>query len=254
MEVRSLLAWIVAVALLASGSAHAQTLAPQRVIRVLFIGNSYTHFHQLPHLVRRIIASSDPDAIVHTQQVTHSGWDLARHWRAGIARRRLVPSAHYTHVVLQGHSLAPLHDRERRQMTEAAERFAELSTRAGARTVLFETWARQSGNVIYQHGDAASPADMQARIDQAYRTIADDTGATIAPIGDAFQHVATLLPEGDLYGRDGSHPSALGVFIAAATLATRIAGIDAAAITYRPPDISAEEFDTVRRTLASVRE
>jgi hypothetical protein len=245
--VRSILAILVAVALMLPGGTRAQT--SPRVIRVLFIGNSYTHFHQMPHLVRRIIASAEPDAVVHTQAVTHSGWDLWRHWRAGIARRRLVPSAHYTHVVLQGHSLAPLHDRERRHMTEAADRFAALSERAGARTILFETWARQSGNVVYRHGDPASPADMQASIDAAYHAIAADTGATVAPVGDTFRRVATLLPEDDLYGRDGSHPSELGTFVAAATLATQIAGIDPMTITYRPIEISPSEFDTVREAL-----
>jgi hypothetical protein len=92
---------------------------------------------------------------------------------------------------------------------------------------------------------------MQARIDRAYETIASDTGATIAPVGDAFRQLASILPEGDLYGHDGSHPSELGTFIAAATLATRIAGVTPQEITYRPYEISREQFDTVRRALGS---
>jgi hypothetical protein len=138
-------------------------------------------------------------------------------------------------------------------MTEAADRFAELSARAGARTILFETWARRSGNAVYRHGDATSPAEMQARIDQTYRAIADGTGATIAPVGDTFRQVASILPEGDLYGRDGSHPSELGTFVAAATLATRIAGIDPRAITYRPIDVTPAELETIRTALRDIR-
>lgn len=249
---RSVVACVVALTLLlaSSTSSHAQVATQPRVLRILFIGNSYTHFHQLRHVVRRVIQSAEPGVVVHTQEVTHSGWDLWRHWRAGIARRRLG-SAHFTHVVLQGHSLAPLRDRDRARMSEAAHHFSDLITHVGAQAVLYETWARRSGHRVYRQGDAASPADMQARIDRAYETIASDTGATIAPVGDAFRRLASILPEGDLYGEDGSHPSELGTFIAAATLASRIAGVTPQQITYRPYEISREQFDTVRRSLAA---
>ena len=88
---------------------------------------------------------------------------------------------------------------------------------------------------------------MQARIDRAYESIAEGTGAHIAPVGDTFRRLATILPEGDLYSSDGSHPSELGTFIAAATLATRIAGLDPRAISYRPFEISPAQFETVRQ-------
>ncbi len=258
---RSILACLVALTLLVAGStpSHAQVIASStppsgaathpRVLRILFIGNSYTHFHQLRNVVRRVIQSAEPGVIVHTQEVTHSGWDLWRHWRSGIARRRLG-SAHFTHVVLQGHSLAPLRDRDRLRMTDAAHRFSDLITRSGAEAVLYETWARRSGNRVYRRGETTSPSDMQDRIDRAYATIASETGATIAPVGDTFRRIASVLPEGDLYSHDGSHPSELGTFIAAATLATRIAGIAPHEITYRPYEVTREQFEAVRRTLA----
>lgn len=229
-------------------SGDASPSAP-RVLRILFIGNSYTHFHQLRHLVRRVIESAEPGTVVHTQEVTHSGWDLWRHWRAGIARRRLG-RGHYTHVVLQGHSLAPLRDRDRARMTEAATRFSDLIERSGARAVLYETWARRSGHRVYRLGEAAGPEDMQARIDRTYADIAARTGASIAPVGPTLRRIATILPEQDLYSSDGSHPSELGTFVAAATLATSIAGVDPAAITYRPWEVPPGAFETVRRSLA----
>jgi hypothetical protein len=242
---------VIALSLLVtSGALHAQTQSSPhpRVLRILFIGNSYTHFHQLRHVVRRVIQSADPSVVVHTQEVTHSGWDLWRHWRAGIARRRLG-RAHFTHVVLQGHSLAPLRDRDRVRMQAAAHRFSELITRAGAEPVLYETWARRTGHRVYRQGEAASPEDMQERIDRAYESIASDTGATIAPVGDTFRRMTTVLPEATLYSHDGSHPSELGTFIAAATLATHIARIAPSSIRYRPIEITREQFDAVRREL-----
>jgi hypothetical protein len=249
--VRRLVVCLVALTLLLAGSApsRAQVATHPRVLRILFIGNSYTHFHQLRHVVRRVLQSAEPGVIVHTQEVTHSGWDLWRHWRSGIARRRLG-RAHFTHVVLQGHSLAPLRDRDRARMRDAAHRFSDLITHAGAQAILYETWARRSGHRVYRHGEAAGPDDMQARIDRTYETIASDTGATIAPVGDTFRRIAAILPEADLYTQDGSHPSELGTFIAAATLAMRIGSIDARAISYRPYEVSRTQFETVRSALA----
>jgi len=235
--------------MLAPGGSRAQVATHPRVLRILFIGNSYTHFHQLRQVVRHVIESAEPGVIVHTQEVTHSGWDLWRHWRSGLARRRLG-SAHFTHVVLQGHSLAPLRERDRARMADAARRFSALITHAGAQAVLYETWARRSGNRVYRQGQAASPDDMQTRIDHAYETIASDTGAQIAPVGDTFRRLASILPESDLYSHDGSHPSELGTFIAAATLATRIAGIDPSRISYRPHEVSPAQFETVRQNLS----
>jgi hypothetical protein len=237
--------------LFASSGSRAQvaTHPHPRVLRILFIGNSYTHFHQLRQVVRRVIESAEPGVVVHTQEVTHSGWDLWRHWRSGIARRRLG-RAHFTHVVLQGHSLAPLRDRDRARMSDAAHRFSDLITHAGAQAILYETWARRSGHHVYRQGEAVDPADMQARIDRTYETIASDTGATIAPVGDTFRRVASILPEADLYTRDGSHPSELGTFVAAATLAMRIAQVAPSAIAYRPYEISRAQFETVRSALA----
>jgi len=252
--VRSVAVCLVALTLLLAGSAPSRaqvaTHPHGRVLRVLFIGNSYTHFHQLRHVVRRVIESAEPGVIVHTQEVTHSGWDLWRHWRSGIARRRLG-RAHFTHVVLQGHSLAPLRDRDRARMTQAAHRFTTLIEHAGAQPILYETWARRSGHRVYRQGEAAGPDDMQARIDATYQSIASDTGAAIAPVGDTFRRIAGILPEADLYSHDGSHPSELGTFIAAATLARSIGGIDPRAISYRPYEITRDEFATVQRALAA---
>lgn len=233
----------------ASRAQEASATSAPRVIRILFIGNSYTHFHQLRHVVRRVIESAAPGTVVHTQEVTHSGWDLWRHWRSGIARRRLG-HGRYTHVVLQGHSLAPLRERDRARMTEAAARFSDAIAHAGARAVLYETWARRSGHRVYREGEAAGPEDMQARIDRTYAEIAARTGASISPVGPTFRRLATILPERDLYSSDGSHPSELGTFVAAATLATSIAGVDPTAITYRPWEVPPSAFETVRRSLA----
>src|SRR4051812_40037350 len=91
--------------------AHARTSARSHTapLRVLFVGNSYTQFHALPLVVRRVVQSIDPDARIHVEAVTHPGWDLARHWTFGEARRR-IEDGHFTHVVLQGHSLAAIRD------------------------------------------------------------------------------------------------------------------------------------------------
>src|SRR4051812_43793641 len=79
-----------------------------RVTRVLFVGNSYTHFHMLSRLVERLGASANTP--LHVDAITHSGYTLRRHWRDGLARERIARGG-YHFVVIQDHSLRPIDHR-----------------------------------------------------------------------------------------------------------------------------------------------
>src|SRR5262245_50869000 len=61
-------------------------------IRVLFVGNSYSYFNNMPRLVEAI-AASRTGPVFETRLVAHGGWTLADHWqdsttRAAVRERR----------------------------------------------------------------------------------------------------------------------------------------------------------------------
>jgi hypothetical protein len=88
----------------------------------------------------------------------------------------------------------------------------------GARTILFETWARPAGDVFYaQPESGGSPEAMQLRLRDTYEWAANRLGAEVAPIGQAFAIAMTRLPEVPILDRT-QHPTVAGSYLAAAVL------------------------------------
>ena len=57
---------------------------------------------------------------------------------------------------------------------------------------------------------------MQAHPDTpAYDQLARAIGATVVPVGDAWLQMMTARPDLALYQDDGSHPTAIGTYLAA---------------------------------------
>lgn len=216
-------------------------------LRVLFVGNSYTQFHALPLVVRRVVQSIDPEARIQVESVTHPGWDLARHWTFGEARRR-IEHGRFTHVVLQGHSLSAIRDPA--ALRSAVGQFQTVIGEAGARTVLYETWARAEGADVYEEGLATSPTEMQARIDRTYHELARSIGGTVARVGPAFLRVESMMPGEQLYQPDHSHPTELGTYVAGCVIGSTLTSVDVREISYRPRRITRGRAASVRQAVA----
>ncbi len=209
-----------------AGSARA---AP---MHVLFIGNSYTRSNNLPYMVRRIAETIPDTAPFRVTAIANPGWDLERHWSTA-ETRALLEDGGFTHVVLQGHSLTAL--RHRDEFESFARLFDGAIDRIGARTVLYETWARRPGSGAYRReAIALSPVDMQAQVTECYIQLARSLGADLAPAGRAFLVAQSRLPDADLFRSDGAHPSPYGTFLAAAVLYATIAHDDPRRSPWRP--------------------
>ena len=113
-----------------------------RSFRLLFVGNSYTRFHAMPLMVRAALRSLPHHPRVEVETVAHPDWTLERHLASGRPQRRIA-AGHFTHVVLQDHSLSAIEDAAR--LRDAVRALHVASRDAGARTVLYETWARREG-------------------------------------------------------------------------------------------------------------
>jgi hypothetical protein len=141
------------------------------------------------------------------------GATLERHWMGGRALQRIEDGA-WDFVVLQEQSMLGTTLVEGSPAINAPDtfhRYARLFDRAirrrGARTVLFATWSRRT-----------APPAHQVALDAAYTTLARDLGALVAPVGTAWQRVRSARPALELYDPDGSHPSPVGSYLAAAVL------------------------------------
>lgn len=218
------------------------------VHRVLFIGNSYTRFNDLPRQVARLAESVETGPRLRVSRETHGGFDLRQHWRRRRVRSR-IRRGNWDTVVIQGHSLSPINHPE--ELAEYARRFHEHASEAGARLVLFETWARHPTSRAYRRLDVEDPDEMLARIDDVYASIGRDLGAVVAPVGRAWRRAGEILPETSLHRRDGTHPALPGTYLAACVMYGTITGRDPREATWKPWRMSDDEAARIRDVAAS---
>lgn len=190
-------------------------------LRVLFIGNSYTAENDLPAIVRAALASAPEVGSIEVESLTPGGATLGDHWMTGLAADR-IRNGRFTHVVLQPQSTELV---RWGSMARHAGLFAHVVHEAGAKLVLFETWHRREGHELY--ADPAwpyrCPGAMAGAAEMFYRHLASTLGSELAPIGEAWAHVAATHPEIELYAEDGTHPSLAGSWLAASVLVCALA-------------------------------
>src|SRR6516165_8318816 len=139
-------------------------------LKVLFIGNSFTARNDLPRLIARLAAARGKN--LEHRLISAGGASLRTHWNAGEALKA-IQGGQYDHVVLQEQSTLPVKNAKR--MHENVRLFDEAIKAAGAKSVLYMTWARRS-----------APESQQA-ITDAYAGIGRELGSTVVPVGKAWQ-------------------------------------------------------------------
>ena len=172
-------------------------------MRVLFIGNSHTYFHDMPHTFGRMCAQLTGE----TPEVTmlaYSNRSLAWHREEYFSLRFALLYGRYDFCVLQQQA-HPFPDEE--QTRQSVNRILSLCKSGGAKPVLMMTWAEQA--------DPEHFPPMQ----RFYTALAAETGAILAPAGELFDIICRTHPEIELYWHDGEHASVYGDYLIAATLA-----------------------------------
>ncbi len=172
---------------------------PAAALDVLFIGNSFTYYYDLPKMVAEL-AEAGGQRPLRFEQETPGGCTLEQHWKTGKALT-LIRSRRWDYVVLQDQSQAPLLNRK--SMNEYARKFEAEITKQGATPILYMTWAPQN-----------QPAD-QAAISSAYERLARALQARLAPVGNAWKLALAADPKLVLHDGDQKHPNATGTYLAA---------------------------------------
>lgn len=193
-------------------------------VNLLFIGNSFTQRNDLPGLLAELAAARE--LTIHCNLVSAGGASLRTHWNAGRAAQ-LIESGGYDFVVLQEQSTLPVKNATR--MAENVRLFDEAIQRAGAKTVLYMTWARQH-----------YPETQQA-ITDAYQSIGRELGAIVVPVGVAWQSFLAKHNEPALYDKDQSHPTLASSYLAACVFLATLwnldpVGVEAGPAALSPPD------------------
>lgn len=215
-------------------------------LNILFFGNSYTFYNDLPTLVGQVAVAdkqSKPLIVADTAGgknfAFHQG-EAENHPENNVAHP-LIDGKQWDFVVLQGYSLEATTERAPDAFPQNALSLVQAIRNqpsgyaSDVTTILYQTWSRAPGHDLYPSA-FETPEAMHTQIAANYQlgcatinqAIGADT-ARLAPVGDAF---ADRAFERALYFKDIHHPSASGSLLAALIIYQTIYSEDVGDIAY----------------------
>ncbi|MCR5694403.1 MAG: SGNH/GDSL hydrolase family protein [Clostridia bacterium] len=176
-------------------------------MKVLFIGNSYTFYNDMPGIFRSICEANGVKAEVLS--VTCGGYTIAHYVsddnEYGRRAKELLRDQKFDYVVLQEQSVRPAKNPE--TFYKSVREFIPYIIKNGARPVLYQTWGRPDGTQVLTD-NSWTHEEMQDLLKKAYVTAANENNAILVPAGDRL-HEAYRAGV-DVYCDDGGHPSPEG--------------------------------------------
>lgn len=190
--------------------------------QILFIGNSYTYYHDMPEQIFAPMAA-EAGLECEVRAVTHGGYMLA--WFAdpeneeGKRLRSVVEGRHFDCIILQDHSLSTI--QEPGAFFGGIRSLKALLEDKTDRFVLYATWGRKTGcETLTELG--MTNEEMTRHVAESYDEAGQRFDMTVAHVGKAFAAYTREHPEAELYFEDLHHSSKLGSSIAAKTILSAI--------------------------------
>ncbi len=167
---------------------------------ILFIGNSFTFFWNMPQMVEAM--AKDQGVGLNTSQSTVGGSNLAQHWEEekNTQTRKMLKEKSWEYIVLQDHSRSTIDEPERFQ--SYATNFIEFAKEKEIKPLLSMTWAYNSNPL------------MQKTIGDSYLKLGKETNTNVVPVGTIFMQARKSRPDLNLYF-DDKHPSSEGSYLIA---------------------------------------
>ncbi len=179
-------------------------------LRVLFIGNSYTFYHNVPYLVSEI--SNQTDTKIIAKKSTAGGASLSDHWRGERKLKTvdILKNGNFDIVVLHDQSMRPIEEPD--SFFYYSKLFSDLIKESGAKPYFFGTWAREK------------VPQWQQVLTENYKKAASGNNAEIVQVGEAWALAKKYRPAVELYASDGSHASSLGALLTALVFVNALTG------------------------------
>ncbi|MFC2186807.1 DUF4886 domain-containing protein [Peijinzhouia sedimentorum] len=170
----------------------------KKAIKVLFVGNSFTYFFNLPQVVASMAESQGIEII--TRQSTVGGSNLEEHWKEqkGTKTRKLLDSLEWDYVVLNNHSTSAIDTPD--EFMEYGAKFIELIRSKGAEPIIMQTWGYKSNPLMIRP------------IIEGYNKLIEETKSEFVPAGELFMEARKWRPDLELF-QDDKHPSSNGTYM-----------------------------------------
>ena len=219
-------------------------------LSVLFIGNSYTYYNDMPNAIFEKIAAAagyEPYII----SITGAGHSLFQHAKptdvcgARVMKELLPKNIYiYDYVVLQEQSMRPASD-DLATFYDAVRDLANRAKGIEATPILYSTWGRRSDS-SYLTESGLTNETMTWKLAASYTAIAEELDIPVGYVGLAFYEVYTGNSGIELYDPDTTHPSYAGSYLAAMTLFARMTGIDPTTVNFNG-ELSEQDAAVLKR-------
>jgi hypothetical protein len=232
---------------LLSISCNSQQKDPAKKINVLFIGNSFTYFYDMPQTVQEMLNETDPN--IKIEQSTFPGFSLSDHLSQiitsrtenGVSTRKKeegetteteikIAGKNWDVIILQTGTVSVLIGENRDlKVNKAVLDFKDLVSNPNCEFILFNTWPSKEeypkqycypSRVIdksIEKGKCCSPTieNLEQEIElinESYDLVAKKNRLQKSDNGTKFYEVLTKHPEIELY-EDDNHPNKYGAFL-----------------------------------------
>ena len=176
-------------------------------LKVLFVGNSLTYYHDMPAIMSGLIWQEQPDRPLKIAMVTGPGASLRDHYRSGKLKEVLHEHGPWDWVVLQEKGGLPLAQSE--EVQHYTRLLAKQVRDSGARPIVYVDWM--------------NPPVFEGN-EYGYYAIARHLQIDIVPVGDIWHALREKLPNCRLLRADGIHPNFVGSYVVAYACASTFLG------------------------------
>tara|TARA_B100000674_G_scaffold1549_1_gene1256 strand:+ start:1010 stop:2221 length:1212 start_codon:yes stop_codon:yes gene_type:complete len=194
-------------------------------LSVLFIGNSYSSFNNLPNLISSIASTMGDVLIVDGSLI--GGATLQNHSENNNTTN-LITKGNWDFVVLQEQSQYPSFPlwQVEQDVFPYASQLSDLVSEFNvcANTVFFMTWGRENGDQsnCQSWPPVCTYEGMDDLLRERYMIMANDNNALVSPVGAVWRSLRDAGYDIDLYSSDGSHPSLTGSYVSAVCFYTTL--------------------------------
>ena len=184
--------------------------AQKDTLRVLFAGNSYTYYSDLPKVVSSL--SQNTSTFIQTEMSAAGGVRLKYHYNQerGLKTMERIKKGNFDIVVLQEQSMGTLTNKD--EFLEYAKKLSDYIKQHGAKPYFFATWSRKN------------TPNTQKTITNVYKQAAAQNKGIAVLVGEAWKKAQRHKRTLNLYDNDGSHPNAVGTLLSACVFVKTITG------------------------------
>lgn len=191
-----------------------------KTISILFIGNSYTYYGDLPAQIATLAKMYG--ITIESTSICPGGASLTTTKRRAIEEMENHP---YDFAVFQDQGMRPIQNSSIDFFADVHE-LCDAAKKNGAAPVLYNP----AGAITWLPNGGVKPnIGLQAKLTAAHEQAAAETGAVLVNAGDAWVYAYEQIPDISLFvdnGRADSHANAEGAYFTACVFCSTLFGLE----------------------------